>query len=101
MCFMVDFKQNFEFLPSPYTTIDFGIQTWQKVDILLKINPNTRYFFMKFCSVVYKYILNHIVRRNYACTLKLYFYRLIFCANKLILGIRTWQKVDILLKINP
>ena len=81
LCVGVDFKQNVDLLPSLYAAKSMAVDGRQKSEILLKIKPKTR-FSMKFCTLVYKYIFSHIVKRNYAYVPKIYFYRLINFVKK-------------------
>ena len=74
----VDFKQNVNLLPSLHTA-----NQWQYIYGLGKnstfsLKSTLKHIFsMKFCTLVYKYIFSHIVKRNYAYAPKIYFYRLI------------------------
>ena len=44
-------------------SIQYKINT--HIEILVKINPKKLIFFMKFCTLVYKHIFNHIAKRDY------------------------------------
>ena len=44
---------------------------------------------MKFCTLLFKHMLSHIVKRNYACAPMIYFYRLI-SPNKVDFAKSSW-----------
>ena len=65
----VDFDQ--------YFLSECSIQNNIHLEILVKINPKNWYFFMKYCTLLYKHIINHIAKRNYDFVPKIWVYRLI------------------------
>ena len=61
----------------------FDLSMQYKIN-LVKINPKSRYFFIKFSTLKFEHIFNHIAERNYEFAPKIRVYRLISFLKKLI-----------------
>ena len=78
VCAGVDFKQNVNLLPSPYTAKSMAVyELGKNSTFCLQSTLKHNFLPMKFCTLVFKYIFSHIVKRTYAYAPQIYFYRLI------------------------